>query len=164
MRIALTVCVTLAALLAGCGTYINIPKQPADVAWHSANDYTVKRVSAAALKYVIDRMPPEGAYGVVLSPGASRTTYSFVMQQLPGKPHRQRTGEVKLPTYSVAGVYVRADEAQVDIVRPTADGSSQLVSVYLQFAIDGWYGKRHRVWNIPVIEAIKVSAPGETIE
>jgi len=152
------------ALLVGCGTYINIPKQPADVAWHSANDFTVKRVSAAALKYLIDRMPSAQAYGVQLSPGSTDLTYKFVMEQLPNTPHRQRVGEIKLPTYSVVGVFVRADDAQVDIIRPTADGGGQLVSVYLAFTIDGWYGKRHRVWNIPVTDAIKASTPGETIQ
>jgi hypothetical protein len=153
----------LAVLLAGCGTYINIPKQPGDVAWHSANDFTVKRVTAAALKYLIQQMPTDPAYGVQLSPGATDLTYKFVMEQLPGTPHRQRVGEIKLPTYSIAGVYVRARGAQVDIIRPTADGAGQLVSVYLEFAIDGWYGKRHRVWNIPVTDAIKAATPGETI-
>lgn len=155
--------ILVAVAAVGCGTYINIPKQPGDVAWHSANDSTVRDVSAAALKHVITRIPSPNAYAVVLSPGASKITYQQVMEQLPGSPHRQQPGEIKLPTFSVAGVYVRGTQAQVDVVRPTADGASQLVSVYLAFAIDGWFGQRHRVWNIPVAEAVRLSAPGAQI-
>jgi len=165
MRVTLTLSLALTlVVLAGCGTYINIPRQPADVAWHDPNDFTVKRVQAAALTYLINRMPATENYGLVLTEGASDNTYAFVMDRVPGNPHYQRAGEIQLPTFSVAGVFVRGSDAQVDIVRPTTDGSSQLVSVYLEFGIDGWYGRRHRVWNIPVAEALKVSYPGANIE
>jgi len=165
MRVMLTLGLTLTLpLLAGCGTYINIPQQPADVAWHNPNDFTVKRVEAAALSYLIQRMPASENYGLVLPDRTTDNTYAFVMRQLPGNSHYQRAGEVQLPTFSVAGVFVRGSDAQVDIVRPTDGGSSQLVSVYLEFGIDGWYGRRHRVWNIPVAEALQVSYPGSDIE
>ncbi|MAE62536.1 MAG: hypothetical protein CMJ49_14410, partial [Planctomycetaceae bacterium] len=62
----LTLCVLFAATLTGCATYVNIPAQQGDFASHNPNDWTVRRVTAAALTHLLTNadagQPVDGPY------------------------------------------------------------------------------------------------------
>ena len=151
-------------LLVGCSPYINIPQQPGDVATHSPNDGTVIGVMSASLAKVLDQRPKPTDYVIVLPQRASKATYQEVLKDLPAGGARHAEGAGGLPIYSVAAVYVRGPRAQVEVIRPTPGGEPQLVSVYLELGIDGWYARRLRPWSISIQEAMRQSYPGREIE
>lgn len=156
--LVLTVC-----LLGGCTSpYINIPAQPSDVAAHDPNYNTVQRVEVAAMTAVLKQRAEAGSFTLKLPDGTLPSTYKWVLSQLPTGGNAWTKDGGFTPVYEVAAVYVRAGTAQVDVVRPipgNAASAGQLVSVYLDFTIEGWYAKRTRVWDIPVPDALKIAAP-----
>ena len=154
----------LAGAVGGCAPYVNIPAQRGDLATHTPNNGTVRHVMAAALAHVLAQRRTPEAYAVALPQRASSHTYHRVLEQLPGEPAAHRVGPTEQPVFSVVGVYVRGAEAQVDVVAPTAEGASQLTSVYLEAAMDGWWVVRDREWSIPIEQAIDLAYPGKTID
>lgn len=154
----------LILLIAGCSPYINIPAQPGDAATHSPNDNTAVAVMEAALAHVLHQRSEPGGYVIALPARASRATYADVLHQLPEGGGRHDKGAVGVPVYSIAAVYVRGPDAQVDIIRPTPAGNPQLISVFLELGVDGWHVVRDRPWSVPVAEAVNLSYPGRDIQ
>jgi hypothetical protein len=157
----LTVLVLTLSLLSGCGSvYVNIPRQPSDVAGHNPNDGTVWRIEVAAMNHILHLRTEGGAYTLKLPEGTTQPNYDWVIARLTAGGNSWTQSGGFAPVYEIAAIYVRAAEGQVDVIRP-APGGNQLVSVFLTYGIDGWYVKRTRVWNIPVKEALKIAAPND---
>lgn len=159
-----TIALLIGPGLVGCTPYVNIPAQRGDMAAHSPNKGTVRDVMAAALTHVVTEAGLPKSYAVALPQRANSITYEKVLKRLPEGAVRHGEAEGDLPVFSVGAVYVRGTDAQVDVVAPSGIGASQLVSVYLDLAIDGWWVVRDRAWTIPVSEALDLSFPGEAIE
>ena len=161
----LTVLVLVLSLLSGCGSvYVNIPRQPSDVAGHNPNDGTVWRIEVAAMNHILQLRTEGGSYTLKLPEGTTQPNYDWVIARLPAGGNSWTQSGGFTPVYEIAAIYVRAAEGQVDVIRPAPGSNSsggQLVSVYLTYGIDGWYVKRTRVWNIPVKEALKIAAPND---
>jgi hypothetical protein len=162
MRVALVLIAGM--VLAGCSPYVNIPEQPGDLATTSANDPNVRAVAAVALRRVVREQPaPTPDYAIALPPGAKPDTYQWVMRHLPGRAAAHPDpGPAELPIYTVAAVYIRGGQAQVDVIFPTATGERRLMSVWQATRLaDGWYATRHRVWEVPVDQALGRSRPAD---
>ncbi len=168
MRVAAMVfggLVGVGLLAGGCATYVNIPEQPGFWASSNPDRATVRKVEVAALAELLEARDEPTPYRVHLPEGASYQTYQWVLQRLPGQAMaNDANAPATGPLYDVVGVFVRAREAQVDVVRPAATGGMQLVSVYLRYYLDGWHPYRVRPWQIPVSEAVRISAPGADID
>jgi len=152
-----------ALLLGGCATYVNIPAQPGMWASSNPNESTVQNIVIAALTEVLEDRQSEERYRVRLPEGSSDATYNYVIARLP-KGARPAPFVAEGDLYSIAGVYVRAREGQVDIARPAAAEGRELVSVYLRYYLDGWHPYRVRPWRIPLGRAIEQAVPGRDLE
>ncbi len=154
------------ALVAGCMPYVNIPGQQGDhLAVHNPNHKNVRNIMAEALKAVIAYRPVEGNYQVILPKGTLPMTYAAFLPRLGEQAMWSSDGSRgEAPVYEVRGLRLRGANAQVDIIRPKGttpplNAQSQLVTVDLKFFIDGWHHTRLRVWNAPVEEALRMTAP-----
>ena len=141
--------------LAGCGEfYTNVPPIPGDLAAHDPNDSRVASMEAVALKHILQKNPPTGAYAIALPPGTNANTHNFVLSKLP----RTEPGSAEVGVYRVAQIQARSFSAQIDVVVP--EGSdTRLVSVFLGVDMDGWFALRSRKWGVPVDEALIMARP-----
>ena len=148
---------------AGCAapSYTNIPPLPGDTALHTPNDWNVLRVEQAALAHVLEKRPPAGRYAITLPQGTSSRSTNWMIHHLPpGGETDDAAGPI--PVYEVAQVQIRGLDARVDIVRPAPSGGEQLVSVFLDTDIQGWYATRDREWHMAVDRALRLARPGPT--
>lgn len=151
-------CLTLLCLtgLLGCRgpSYVNIPADSGDVAFHTPNGRTVRAVVVKAVDAIVQQTPLEGPVALSLPEGAEALTYESIANEAdanivpaaPDDPGAQTTA-----TLAVTEVRVRGHHAQVDAVRARVGGSEQLVTAHLSWsAFDGWGVDRIRAWKIPV--------------
>lgn len=164
-RWAILAALATAAVLGGCAGYTNIPPQPGDIALSTPNEDVARRVMAHGLAEALSvRTVDETAGAAVRLPAGSKpATYEYVMERLPVETVAYAEGAVSespvFPLLSVAGVYIRGTEAQVDIAHYETPEWSQLISVYLELTLSGWVAERHRVWQMPVEEALLLANP-----
>ncbi|NBC11488.1 MAG: hypothetical protein GVY24_07120 [Planctomycetes bacterium] len=152
----LTALIAATALLFGCQgpSYVNIPAESGDVAFHSPNGRTVRAVVAVAIDGIVSQTPLDGPVALSLPTGAEALTYeavaavsgSNVIPAAPDDEGAQTTARIR-----VTAVRVRGHKAEVDAVRAKPGGAEQLVTVHLSWnAFSDWGVTRIRAWNIPV--------------
>src|SRR5690606_37810923 len=80
----LSLLVLTLAFITGCGSpYVNIPRQPSDVAGHNPNDGSVWRIAVAAMTRILDMRTEGGAYTLKLPEGTTQENYDWVIARLP---------------------------------------------------------------------------------
>ncbi len=147
----------LAFALSGCAspTYINIPAERGDAAFHSPNGRTVVALSTQALDAVATASPTPLAYEFVLPRGATIESYAAVAEQL-GDLAIIPAGDTQaapadFPLYEVRAIRVRGGTAEVDVIQPGVGNTYQLVEVFLKWsAFDGWHAVDQRPRRILV--------------
>lgn len=155
-HITLPVLLTLTGLLMlGCQPYVNIPKQAGDSASHNPDSRTVRDVEVVAVRAAMEQGDVPRPLQLLLPENTSRLTYAAVANAL-GDIVVVADDDEETPAAQgvifVKGIRIRANDADVDIVRPTEDGHDQLVTVRLTFTIpSGWHSAGVRVWRgVPI--------------
>jgi hypothetical protein len=166
MMIRLTACLLLAvvaAAVAGCSTYVNIPAQTGDVAGNDPNVSDVVAIQARALKAVIEDRPAAGKHRFELIAGSNAESYAKAAKELGDLAQPVGAGaDNTMPPLEVRQVLIRGWSGQVDIARSSDPANpaapKQLVTAYMKLgAFDGWMATRLYTWRIPVEEAVKKS-------
>ncbi len=152
--------------IGGCTSpYVHIPKRNSRLASSNPNSKTVAHVMRSAMRRVVMKYPPPGQFSVRLPEGTNDMVYAHVLDALPEGGMKQGATAEAFPTYEILRVYVSGLSAQVEIIRPAFDGREErLVSVFLRPDVIGWYADRHRMWDLPVQEALFVSRPEPEFE
>ena len=147
-------------LLAGCSTYVNIPKQPGDVAENSPNTPTTSAVTAEALRATIENRPIGRTFEIVLfedtHPDNARAIVPKVSRHAVWAADNDQGA---LPTLQVHRLRVRDNNAWVDITRPAhanhPHSGDQLVTVHLRWSISGgWQATRIEPWRVDPATAL----------
>ena len=152
----LTALITASFVLLGCQgpSYVNIPAESGDVAFHSPNGRTVRAVVAEAIDGIVTQTPLDGPVALSLPTGAEALTYEAVAavtgsNVIPATPDDE--GAATTAQVRVTQVRVRGYKGEVDAVRAKPGGAEQLVTVYLTWnAFSDWGVDRIRAWNIRV--------------
>ena len=162
-KIKLMLMAGLAGSLVGCATYVNIPPQPGDMAWHDPNHPTVQMVVSEALQAVAAHQQKEGRIAILLPDGTLAKNYSKTASQIrnetvwPGNPQRSEQ-----PLLQVKAIRIRGTKAAVDVIHnanPQApDTKDQLITVDLAWdVVEGWSAQRLKLWRT---DAQNVTTPG----
>ncbi len=144
-----------ATLFAGCGTYTNVPSQTADIAENDPNTRGVYEVIIPALRGVLADRPIAGNYTVVLPGGTLPKTYDLVVPRIGPGAVWSSSDPPQHPVIEVRQVRIRGLEAEVDVVRPSDDGSTDapraLVTAFLKWDFfTSWNTYRVRTWRVGV--------------
>jgi hypothetical protein len=146
------------AALAGCVSYASYPPVAKNTAINDPNSPAMEEVMMAGLRWVASKYPPvpvsptgeqpdrPADVAVNLPPGVKPNVYRRVAAAVPGgQPLIPENAN--LPTYHVASIRVRGDEANVWIFRPAMDlGPSptggpvyQEVKLWLRGGLQPWH-------------------------
>ena len=143
----------LAACIAGCGHYVNIPPQQGDFAFHNPNRKAPSVVMLLALQKVLEDQPIQGQFQVIMPVGTTPQTYATILPQLGENAMWSSDGQARqIPMVMVDQIRIRTTHAQVDVIRPYEAGKTalarQLVTVYLKYdPISKWYVTRMKQWR-----------------
>lgn len=174
----------LAALLAapggGCIGHNNIDPIAGAMAFENPNDQPVPDAIKAALRWVIDRYPPnaEQAVGtfptepIALNlPGRMRYEIAQSIARDVGPNIVTLTPEnaATLPIYHIGRVWIRADAAAVDVFRPVAafgktpagEPVYQAITVNLRAGFAPWRVVSHRVWPVGTLDLPAQAYPAQ---
>ena len=140
----------------GCATYVNIPAQEGDVAWHSPNNPSVIQVQTAALKAVADDWKLQEAFAVKALPDTAPDEYAAMLPKISDHATGDPTDQgLRL---QVKRLNIRGSTAMADILAVPVGQTAQLITVYLNWRLfDGWYAKRMKVWKIDALRPQTVS-------
>jgi len=163
--------VTVALLwgaLGGCVSWASYPAQPGEAAVKNPNDPAIIDVIHTSMSWVISKYPPStqptartdaAQLAVNLPPGIRARIYQGLADRI-GHGAVPLSQESKgLPTYHIAQVRIRGDEAAVDILRPVVElGASpeggpvyQEIRVNLRGGMQPWRVMSHREWTPGVV-------------
>lgn len=140
-----------AVAVGGCYPYVNIPLQPNSLASQSANSKIVREVCVSAVQESVSEQPVDGLFRLVLPKGATYRTYRSAQEQIGDRVSLD--SDPAIPVVEAREVRIRADLAQVDIIRAAAadEPMGQMTTFYMRWdAFQGWFKQRHRVWRTPV--------------
>lgn len=162
-KIRLAIVGWLMGSLVGCATYVNIPPQPGDMAWHDPNHPTVQTVVSEALQAVATHQEKDGKIAILLPDGTLAKNYSKTVAQIhnetvwPGHPQRSEQ-----PLLHVKEIRIRGSRAAVDVVHnngpQTPQAEDQLITVDLAWNVaEGWSAQRLKLWRT---QAQQVTTPG----
>lgn len=157
-----TLLITLLFLTACAAPRVNLPALEGDSASHDPNIKAVALIEAAALRHVWTKWPPRNKpVAYKLPDGTLGVTFAAVQSRLPeGLSMPLHDAPEGTPVYEVAQLHIRRAFARADVIQPTEDGRTQLVSVFLSPDLGGaWFAHRSKLWTIPVEEALRISRP-----
>ena len=152
----------------GCATYVNIPPQRGDVAWHNPNNPNVLSVEAEAIKAAVVDWEIDEPYTVKVLPNTEPLKYFAMMRHI---GHHATVDEIENgATIEVKQLYIRGMTAKVDLLRSPSknaamtsdakDRDPRLVSVHLEWLpINGWQAKHVKVWQVDVGKMLAPTGP-----
>jgi hypothetical protein len=146
---------------AGCAGYGSYPGIEGDSANHDPNTLWMQRTMAEALIDATTRYPVDGPYAVNLPEGLAPSRMEIVLSWLGDEDANLLTQETAdLPRYHVSRIWIRAQNAEVDVLtpRPEAVGPGgeavyQPVTFYLHGGSRKWRVTSSRLWAIGSREA-----------
>ena len=157
-RVALVA--TLALWTGGCGGYSTYPKvQGAALA--DVNSLGAQEAMVTSLRYVAARRPMEGEYTVNLPVGTLRERMDVIVKRVEDPNLRTLTrARADLPRMQITRVWLRADRAEVDVLRPVEglsdpDGEPtyEAYTLHLQGGFKPWKVTDARRWMVGAIPA-----------
>jgi hypothetical protein len=117
------------AMLGGCVSWASYPAEPGEVAVKNPNSPAVEELMMAALKWTVNKFPPNDAAGahtgggriaLNLPVGVKPKVYRRIAEAAGGGAEPLTPENKNLPIYHVKEFRIRGDEAQVNIVFPAA--------------------------------------------
>ncbi len=143
-----------AVLLGGCAGYTNINPSPegASLANQDPNKINPENLMIAALSYVMaedHRIPGSDPIAINLPAGTRKTTYERIARTI-GHNVRPLTSDALatgVPTYHVGRIWIRNDQARVDVYRPVNDARTRGTRQYQEVTVllKGGFQPWHRV-------------------
>lgn len=141
-----------AAWLTGCAGYTNINPSPegAGLANQDPNRVNPENLMIAALSFVMaedHRIPGSDPIAINVPSGTRKSTYERIARTI-GHNVRPLTSDALatgVPTYHVGRIWIRNDQARVDIYRPVQDARTrgqlqyQEVTVLLKGGFQPWH-------------------------
>lgn len=175
------VCLLLAAMslaLGGCIGHNNIEPISGATAFENPNEAPVPQAMTTALRWVIERYPPNPEQPIGSFPSEPiavnlPTRMRFEMARkvardvAPNVTILTQENQRTLPVYHVGRVWVRGDAASVDVFRPvSAFGASpggqptyQAITVNLRAGFAPWRVTAHRVWPVGTLDLPLLTFP-----
>lgn len=166
-RMGMPVAAAALAVLGGCTSVIYDSNPEAPVAAQDEEpDFasrTVQNLLATSIRWVVERYPPpegagDGWFAINLPPGLTREQYIEVAMQV-GETAAPVTPELEyLPTYHVGWVWMRGDDARVDVFRPVYSLSRpgevlyQAITLHMSRRWASWRVDRTQPWEPGVVE------------
>jgi hypothetical protein len=166
--IALAAAAGWALCLSGCTSvmYDSNPEAPLEEAPEKPDfaSRTVQNLMATCIRWAAERYPPpegvgDGWFAINLPPGLTREQYIEVARQI-GDRAAPVTPEVEyLPTYHIGWVWMRGDDARVDVIRPVYALSTggapvyQAITLHLSRRYASWRVDRTQPWEPGVVRA-----------
>lgn len=117
----------LASSLGACSDYVTVGQGDTQYASANPNTANVERVTMSAVSYVLARYPirlEDPTVALNLPAGTRQNTYARICREV-GPNVRPLTPELaasRVPIVHVSRVWIRAEEATVDVVRPLVEG------------------------------------------
>jgi len=143
----------LSAALSGCAAYYNYPAIGNDAAINDPNVAPVPTVMTVALRTVLERHEPEGAYVINFPEGLGRRQAEDVLMRLGRDDANLATPETAgLPAWHVSRIRIRGDRAEVDVLRPVA-GAHQGTTVRMVGGPKPWRVTSTKVWPVGMFDA-----------
>lgn len=176
--------------IAGCTSVIYDSNPEGPVATLEARpdfaSHTVQNLLAESIGWAVEHYPPpagegDGWFAINLPRGLTREQYIGVAGRI-GDRAAPITPEVEyLPTYHVGWVWMRGDQARVDVFRPVYSLSrggevvTQAITLHLHRRYASWRVERTQPWDpgvvalppvyyLPVAELEEVGGPDSTAE
>jgi hypothetical protein len=154
--VGLTILVLAGAFMTGCAGFGTYPGIEGDGANHDPNTVWMQRTMTESLKEAVRTHPVDGPYAVNLPVGMTPGRMEVVIKWLEDEDARLLTAETAdLPRYHVERIWIRVQNAEVDILCPTPettgpDGEAvyQPMTFYLSGGQRKWHVKSSRVWAI----------------
>ena len=154
-RFVALVSVSLLGAAAGCVGHTTYPPLESDpsrsvLGLNAQNDFMARDVATAALHWAVRRYPVEGEYAVNMPAPMTPASQRAVLERLNEPRARLLTSETKsLPIYHLARIWVRGDEATVDVFRPEAgSGMDQAITLKLRGGVRPWRVVRTHQWMV----------------
>lgn len=167
-----------AAMLAGCVGYGTYPRAQGEVPFNVANSAASDELIIASLNWVTRRYPVPDALGgsgaeyAVNLPATMRYQRAMRIVDKLGGNARDLTSETAgMPRYSIGRMWVRADQAEIDVYRPAFEVSAfgdepayQMITVRLSGGLRQWRVDSTRPWAInafdPPVPVYRDAPPG----
>ena len=156
--------------LSGCVGYNVYPPMEGEHGFTNVNSDPFPPLMTESLKWTVLRYPPNehgeynepaagnvgvNQFAINLPPGVNRQLGERIAKNVGMGAQPMLPGNDNLPTYSIARVWVKGDEAKVDIVRPVFnvafDGHgapvTQGITIRLRGGLEQWRVTSHRLWS-----------------
>lgn len=143
--------VAVAVAGGGCTPWATYPPVEGAVELTGPKVEPIPTLMAESIAYAHERYArAQGELVINLPPGASKSVYDDVLEDLPGGARPMSAGDTA--AYSVEQVRLRGRNAEVDLVVPRSDGFNEFLTLYLDqgFPPAKWVVKRTRLWRIRV--------------
>ncbi len=147
-----------AALLgAGCVGFQSYPPVGGDFASNNPNSSAMTELMIESMRWVRERHPSEGPYAISFPEGMLRKRTLQIVERIDDPEARAMApGLETWPTYHIARIWVRGDEAEVDVFRPVMDLSApdgqgavhQAMTLSFRGGVQPWRVVSHRTWMI----------------
>lgn len=149
----------MVGVLGGCVSLASYPAAPGETAVKNPNDPRMIDVMVLALDWVIRRYPPEttgdARLAINLPVGVRERIYERAAIRVGLGAVPLSTQTQNLPTYHVARLRIRGDEAAVDILRPVTEVGEapgggavyQEIRVNMRGGVRPWHVVSHREWT-----------------
>ncbi len=147
---------TTAFALDGCAGYNNYPPIEGDTAFHDTNSLLMEDLLVRSMRFTLDRYPARGEFAINLPARTGEDRAQSILARIKDPRAHMMTREVvDLPTYHVSRVWVRGDEAEVDIQRPVASLRGpdagpvhQTITLRLRGGLRPWRVESSRAWTV----------------
>jgi len=176
-----------AGTMPSCVGYNVYPPMEGERGFTNVNSDPCPQVMTQALRWVALRYPPNAdaewnqpssdnvganAFAINLPSGLNRRIAERIIKDVGNGAQPMLAGAEKLPTYHVARISVRGDDAYVDVVRPvlglsTGDSAqpiTQAITLRLRGGIHPWEVTSHREWSFNSLQPPALNyLEGETL-
>ena len=161
--------VVLAMCAGGCTSvvYDSNPEGPPSAAEEDP-DYassTVQNLLATSIRWAVESHPPpppgvadDGWFAINLPRGVTRKQYIAIAERISDRAAPITPDLGPLPTYHVGWVWMRGDNARVDVARPVyslaRDGEPvyQTTTLHLRRRFASWSVERTQPWRVGVVD------------
>lgn len=146
MTIVAVTLMCAATFVSGCASYVNIPPDDEDTAFHSVNMTPVPRVMEQSLEFAARAYPSRTSSPAVMIPkGANESAIARCVSAvagtgLSGASAWQSAGDSR-PAYRVLSVRIRGSNAIVEVLLPPSSAildSRRLLELNLHGDLGGW--------------------------
>lgn len=147
---------TVTFTLGGCAGYNNYPPIEGDTAFHDTNSLLMEDLLVRSMRFTLDRYPARGEFAINLPAGMGEARAKNILTRINDpRAHMMTREAAALPIYHISRVWVRGDEAEVDVQRPIASLRGpdagpvhQTITLRLRGGLRPWRVQSSRAWTV----------------